>query len=78
MDIAGTSCNVKVVAGGLTPVAMNGSSDDALKIHAQGVNYIEPVAPTIATYPTHFLLSRNRENAPPAGDLYLLSGALLI
>jgi hypothetical protein len=72
------SCNVQIVAGGLTPVAMDSSSDHPTKGLVLCVSCIEPIAPVITSSLTISLLTHSGAAGPPVGDLYLRSGALLI
>jgi len=72
------SCNVQIVAGGLTPVAMNPTPDETAKHHVPDVSLVEPVVLTTSALPAHSLSTHSGDIPPPAGDLHLRTGALRI
>jgi len=72
------SCNVQIVVGGLTPVALNASSEVSAKsvfldiADSDSSIYSFPVVPHVS------LLVHASDIAPPKVDIYIRSGALLI
>jgi len=72
------SCNIQIVIGGLTPVALNASSEVSAKsadLHLPAADsgvFSFPVVPHLP------LLAHASDIAPPKVDIYIRSGALLI
>lgn len=74
-----TSCDVRVVAGGLTPVALNIISDATAKILVPDLAALESdlVDPLPIVAP-HHLLTHSDDTAPPPVDIYIRTCSLLI
>ncbi len=71
-------CDVQIVAGGLTPVAMNTYSDVQVKapVPETGLlDYAVLVTATTSTIPSY---AHADDIAPPKVDIYVRDGALLI
>ena len=71
-------CNLHIVAGGLTPVALNASPEVNGKMHPPdlGIQYVSPAELPRVSYIS--LLGHTDDIAPPDVGLYLRTGALLI
>jgi len=72
------SCNVKIVAGGLTPVALNAFSDTHVKVSLPEIG-IFSFAVFDFSVPTSISFFAHADDiAPPKVDIYVRSGAFLI
>jgi hypothetical protein len=72
------SCNVQIVVGGLTPVALNASSEVSAKSVALDLPDSDSGIFSFPVVPHIPLLVHASDIAPPKVDIYIRGGALLI
>jgi len=72
------SCNVQIVVGGLTPVALNASSEVSAKSVVLHLSNADSGVFSFAVVPHLPLFVHASDIAPPSIDIYIRSGALLI
>ena len=72
------SCNVKIVAGGLMPVALNAFSDASVKVSLPEIGIFDFAVLDLSTSSSISFYAHADDIAPPKVDIYVRSGALLI
>lgn len=73
------SCDVRIVAGGLTPVALNTMSDATAQLLAADLAALESESvDPLHTFTSHHPFMHSDDTAPPPVDIYIRTCSLLI
>lgn len=78
LDDGRESCNVKIVAGGLTPVALNAFSDVSVKVPVPEIGIFDFTVLDISVSSSISFFAHADDIAPPKVDIYVRCGAFLI